>query len=599
MNTSPIIAAPSAGSLAPGSGGLASPDNRSEFHQALQQAKSDANPGFNSGTDSSSVATSTPGSSGDEFDTERIAGASANGAGLDSARTVSTDVHSLANFRAIHLKVGVADISNDSKKEKSTGKTVSSTARINPKATGGSKENTQAPPSIPDPASNYVVPVSTQSAVSSTADPTTFAAPSSSTQESSPMQLFPPLDVAAAGADAIAIPPALDPKVVASNSTSAASGSLPATTASVSKASSESLTTEAAGNDALLRDDPTSAEIADHNTERPILPPLSASAVLPSLAAAPASHVGIIATRAKPETANSTARGNPVANVTDNSRKTDSVSNTSQQVPVPDPPAVLNGEATFQVSQPSTTPVASPEAGNETAPSHPIRQRSKSEYADRSAAQEITAAPPVVFDHASTAVDSTFSGHPSSTPPVTVLPSAPAGSTAETVQSAPTVFVPSSSNSVPTSSQAHPLIPSNPIPDPPRMVDSGQLRINQSSSELKISVQVPELGKIEVRAVTTHDITTAHVTASRPDALQLLATDRTGLEQALRSRDVILGSLNSHPQQQSTGQQREQNSHPSTQFRSSTSSTATAPSCSTEPVPPSYLPYHASISVRA
>ena len=80
------------------------------------------------------------------------------------------------------------------------------------------------------------------------------------------------------------------------------------------------------------------------------------------------------------------------------------------------------------------------------------------------------------------------------------------------------------------------------------MVDSGQLQVNGSASELKISVQLPELGKVEVRAVTAQDVTTAHLTASHPDALQVLSAGRDTLEQALNSRDVILGSLDSRGQ---------------------------------------------------
>jgi hypothetical protein len=80
-----------------------------------------------------------------------------------------------------------------------------------------------------------------------------------------------------------------------------------------------------------------------------------------------------------------------------------------------------------------------------------------------------------------------------------------------------------------------------------------------NSSELKVSVQLPELGKVEVRAVTTHDVTTAHLTAFRHDALPVLTADRTALEQTLKSHDVILGSLDARAQGQSASQQRQQN----------------------------------------
>ncbi|MGC2210909.1 MAG: flagellar hook-length control protein FliK, partial [Candidatus Korobacteraceae bacterium] len=79
-------------------------------------------------------------------------------------------------------------------------------------------------------------------------------------------------------------------------------------------------------------------------------------------------------------------------------------------------------------------------------------------------------------------------------------------------------------------------------------MNSGQLHATANGSELKISVQLPELGNVEVRAVTAHDVTTAHLTASHPDALQFLSNGRATLEQALNSRDVLLGSLDSRGQ---------------------------------------------------
>jgi hypothetical protein len=72
--------------------------------------------------------------------------------------------------------------------------------------------------------------------------------------------------------------------------------------------------------------------------------------------------------------------------------------------------------------------------------------------------------------------------------------------------------------------------------------------VRGNSSELKISVQLPELGKVEVRAVTSHDVTTAHLTTFRHDTLQVLAADRGALEQALKLRNVTLASLESRGQ---------------------------------------------------
>ncbi len=124
-------------------------------------------------------------------------------------------------------------------------------------------------------------------------------------------------------------------------------------------------------------------------------------------------------------------------------------------------------------------------------------------------------------------------------------------------------FAQPSPNSAPASTPPQAPVPAAALPHPPPVVDSGQLRVTANNSELKISVQLPELGKVEVRAVTAHDVTTAHLTAFRHDALPVLAAERTGLEQALKSRDVILGSLNAHAQNsqaqgQSPGQQRQQ-----------------------------------------
>jgi flagellar hook-length control protein FliK len=132
------------------------------------------------------------------------------------------------------------------------------------------------------------------------------------------------------------------------------------------------------------------------------------------------------------------------------------------------------------------------------------------------------------------------------------------------------------------------------------MVDSGQLRISGNSSELKVSVQLPELGKVEVRAVTSHDVTTAHLTAAHRDALQVLSADRTGLEQALKSRDVILGTLDSHTQRHAAGQQHQQNSQSSAQSSGGASSaTAVTSSAMEEAGSVGFLPDYSSISVRA
>jgi hypothetical protein len=138
---------------------------------------------------------------------------------------------------------------------------------------------------------------------------------------------------------------------------------------------------------------------------------------------------------------------------------------------------------------------------------------------------------------------------------------------------------------------------------PSHMVDSGQFQTRGNNSELKISVQLPELGKVEVRAVTSRDVTTAHLTTNHPDALQVLAADRTTLEQALKSRDVILGTLDSHAQNshgQSGGEQRQQSSQSSAQPSGGTPSTDTIATASAlADTAAGLLPDYSSISVRA
>jgi len=199
----------------------------------------------------------------------------------------------------------------------------------------------------------------------------------------------------------------------------------------------------------------------------------------------------------------------------------------------------------------------------------------------------------------------TISFQPASFPP----PIAPALATLDTAQSAAqsiahpgAVVLPQPSrDTAGGDAQPQPQLPPSALPDPHRMVDSGQLRMSESNSELKVSVQLPELGKIEVRAVTSHDVTTAHLTASHGDALRVLSADRTGLEQALKSRDVILGSLDSQTQRHSGGQQRQENAPSSAPPSAGTSSTAAraATSATEETARVGFLPDYSSISVRA
>jgi flagellar hook-length control protein FliK len=80
-------------------------------------------------------------------------------------------------------------------------------------------------------------------------------------------------------------------------------------------------------------------------------------------------------------------------------------------------------------------------------------------------------------------------------------------------------------------------------------VSSARLQMGEDGGQLKVSVQLPGLGKVEVRAVNSSaGTTTAHLTTSSQDALPVLESGRAGLEQALRSRDVVLGSMETQGQ---------------------------------------------------
>lgn len=231
--------------------------------------------------------------------------------------------------------------------------------------------------------------------------------------------------------------------------------------------------------------------------------------------------------------------------------------------------------------------------------------RSRSESASPlSGGQEKNAPPNVTRDSFSSATfASSVASHSSSfqlNPVQSAASHVTDAATPDAALSASAVFATSQSSPL-VSAHAQPNIKSNPIPDPPRMVDSGQLRVTDNHSELKISVQLPDLGKVEIRAVTSHDVTTAHLTASSHEALQVFAADRTGLEQALKTQDVILGVLNSDTQGQSAGQQRQQEAQQHAQFSNCTSPIATSAGASAtiEASTPEFLPDYSSISVRA
>jgi hypothetical protein len=232
--------------------------------------------------------------------------------------------------------------------------------------------------------------------------------------------------------------------------------------------------------------------------------------------------------------------------------------------------------------------------------------RTQSQSADNSSsASQEKSNSAVATSGSGTSFASTISAHTSpvqsvDAQPAVVMPDAVQSAVQSSAQSAAAMIAQSASAPAPVAAHAQPQIQSNPIPDPPRMVDSGQLRLTPNNSELKISVQLPDLGKVEVRAITTHDVTTAHLTAFRNDALPALSADRAVLEQALKSHDVILGSFQSHTQGQSAGQQQQnpQSSAPSSD-RTSSIATAGTTAATTGASTVGFLPDYSSISIRA
>jgi len=232
-----------------------------------------------------------------------------------------------------------------------------------------------------------------------------------------------------------------------------------------------------------------------------------------------------------------------------------------------------------------------------------VRSESTSTRNHADAAPEKTADVIATADHAAISAAASVAGAHPATPLIpaqsaTSTATAPAATLPQSTPDVSAVLGQRPQNSSPGAAPAQAL--PNPAAEPPRVMGSAQLHVGEGSNELKISVQLPELGKVEVRAVTTHDVTTAHLTAFRHDGFQALTADRGGLEQALKSRDVILGSLDSHANGHSTGQQRQQGSHSTAQNASdNTPLAAVGTSIASETDHPGFLPDHASISVRA
>lgn len=181
--------------------------------------------------------------------------------------------------------------------------------------------------------------------------------------------------------------------------------------------------------------------------------------------------------------------------------------------------------------------------------------------------------------------------------PQTAAESVPQSAFLQGAASMPAVAAHTVPGSALSDAAAQPPALSTSTAEPPHAIDTAQLRMQDNQSELKVSVQLPELGKVEVRAVSTHDATTAHVTVFRHDAIPMLAAERSGLEQALRSHNVILGSVGSHAQGHASPQQRQHSSH--TPAQSGTAPENATVATTVEASYSGFLPDHASISVRA
>jgi hypothetical protein len=130
-------------------------------------------------------------------------------------------------------------------------------------------------------------------------------------------------------------------------------------------------------------------------------------------------------------------------------------------------------------------------------------------------------------------------------------------------------------------------------------IESAQLRVQGGVSELKVGVQLPDLGRVEIRAVTNQETTTAHITAQRQDALPVLASGRSALEEALRSHDVTLTSLNAQAQGQSNQRQSQETLYIPSRVSGLATSQAETNTLPQESTVLESLPRHTSISLRA
>ena len=286
-----------------------------------------------------------------------------------------------------------------------------------------------------------------------------------------------------------------------------------------------------------------------------------------------------------PEAANTAARAYRLANLPDAqsvlSTAHTQTATASQASTTHTPSAFAPSASTSRVRPNADTPHAGSQAReNSAAPSATAHNSAPDEAPQRTAAAESAAALPA-----------------------TPVPQASSG-TQTTPHAAPLAAAPLLSGNPQTAEAPYREAASTPLvanTAAPVFADLQQahLRVGTNASELKVSVQLPELGRVEVRAVSTghgqEEHVTAHVTAQRLEGAQALVAERNGLEQSLRTRDVMLGSLGSFSQHQSQAQQ--QNPQPAAQ--SWTSSAADNGSSSEPATLPLPVPEDASISVLA
>ena len=568
MSTSPIPAAatvPAPFASPAGSGRSASADH-SDFHQVLQQVHSPAASSPGTGADpgaDASPAGSAPVSQGAAHNATPSAATSSATASSASAGSGSTGF--LASLTASSQQPGCAESSSgvQAKKEKSAGKSLSTNSKQGAKEAGSaqlSKQGSESAKSVTDPS---LLPIAALPTPAESSLSPTLPADSDCDAESSLTACQP----ASPDGASFSLPGgSADPAALASASAhgAATSGEFAA----------------AAGDARPAVDAAISATAPAVLPEPAIRAPFSATTGSNSVSATAA---------AKPK---AKVQGALSSGKADDSASPASVAGEDAAAETKSSRHVLNTHAAAaqeSIAERNSAPgaaanSASSQGATRSGRTRPVSQGSSAQDTQHKSSDVSTAS---ALDPGAS-LESTVSSHGVGFKAelAALTPDRPAsGAPPAASLTAPLAAQPASASAAQPSAAASAQSqgPANTAPDPPPTVDSGQLRATANQSELKVSVQLPELGKVEVRAVTAHDVTTAHVTAFRHDGLAALAAERTGLEQVLRSRDVTLGSLdshardphaqNSHAQQQSGEQQRQQSP---AQFLGGDSSVATA-----------------------